>query len=405
MKVCFIIQKLAGLSGGAERVLIDVCNGLAARGINVTIFTYEQHAGEPVYPLTNVDLRNLFPTPRALTSRPSKSRRSIEARIKNVPNIWPLPQLKWAATYAPFITRLRKALGELKPDVVIGFMPTGIMVAVEAAKPHGIPVIASTHNVPEQDFDLTSRRWDTNPIYRKRRLQALNKADHILVLQDAFKPWFGAALQNKISVMPNPVAPANMPLTEPRDTCVIGVGRLTAIKRYDLLITAFSKISAKHPEWRMVIYGDGPERDALKHLINHLNMSEKINLAGVVKDIMPVYAKAAILCHPSSFEGFGLSVAEALAHGVPVVADAACSGVTTLIQDGKNGILVDTSDAENESFFNALHQLINDSDARKKMGHAAPSSVQSYAPDIILDRWEQLLCACQSSHALNVKSI
>ncbi|MBU2937115.1 glycosyltransferase, partial [Pacificibacter marinus] len=361
---------------------------------------HELHDGVPAYPLQKVYLRNLFPAPRTPATGPSKSRGGLENLVKKVPNIWPLPQLKWAATYAPFIKRLHKALNDLKPDVVIGFMPTGIMAAVEAAKPLGIPVIASTHNVPEQDFGLSSPRWDANPKYRKRRLQALHKADHILVLQDDFKQWFDSALQNKISVMPNPIAAATMSLTGPREACVIGVGRLTAIKRYDILIAAFAKISAKHPDWRLEIYGDGPEKNALQHQIDRLNMSEQIKLAGICHDIMPVYAKAGIMCHPSSFEGFGLSVAEALAHGLPVAADAACSGVTALIQDGENGILVETGAAPDEAFANTLDHLMSDPMMRTKLGLAAPSSVLSYAPDVILDRWQQVLSACQADHDL-----
>lgn len=399
MKLCFVIQKLSGLSGGAERVLVEVCNGLADRGMDITILTYETHNGAPAYPLRNVTLRNLFPTPRPSSSEGPRPKR-LEALVKSIPNVWPLPQLKWAATYAPFISRLRNALKDLKPDVVIGFMPTGIMAAAEAAKSLGISSVASLHNVPEHDFGLKSPRWDTNPIYRKRRLEALEKVDQIFVLQDAFKVWFDDSMQNKISVVPNPIAPASMSLTEPRRPCIIGVGRLTSIKRYDVLISAFAKISAMHPHWTLEIYGDGPEKGALHEQIHQLNMADRIQLAGVSKDIMGEYARASIMCHPSAFEGFGLSVAEALAHGVPVVADAACSGVNSLIENGRNGTLVDANEAPIMAFANALDHLMANSLIREEMGRTAPSSVSSYAPEIVFDHWEKLLSTCQSGRDL-----
>lgn len=391
MKVCFVIQKLAGLTGGAERILCEVASAMAARGMTVTVLTYDSRAGDPAYPLDGVTQHNLFPAPRATSKGTAKPRR-LEGAVKTIPNIWPLPQIKWALTYAPFITRLNRAFAQIQPDVVVGFMPTGIMAAAEAAHPLGIPVIASTHNLPEQDFG-DGGRWDANPVYRKRRLAALHKTNHILVLQQAFADWFGTALADRISVMPNPVAPATMPLEDARKKLVLGVGRLTPIKRYDLLIAGFAQISPRHPDWRLAIYGDGPERAALAAQITTLGMDDKITLAGTTPQIMDVYANAAILCHPASFEGFGLSVAEALAHGLPVIADATCPGVNTLVKHEKTGLLID---AQHDTAA-ALERLIGNPDLRGAMAKAAPASMERFAPDTIFTQWETLLRSCQSN--------
>lgn len=394
MKVCFVIQKLAGLSGGAERILVDVCNGMAARGMDVTILTYDSHAGAPYYPLAGVTLRNLFPAPRVPGPAKGKTRR-LERAIKAIPDVWPLPQIKWAVTYGPFINRLGRALTQIKPDVVVGFLPTGIMAAVQAASPLNIPVVASTHNVPAQDFG-TGGRWDTNPLYRKARNDSLQQAARILVLQEGFKDGFGPALAPKTSVMANPIAQASLPLTGARNTTVIGVGRLTAIKRYDILIAAWAQISTAHPDWRLTLYGEGPEAAALQAQIDRLGLASSVTLAGVSTDIMDIYTQAAILCHPAAFEGFGLSVAEALAHGLPVVADATCSGVNALVQDGVTGVLVKAGDDLTAAFAAALDTLIRAPDTRAAMGLAAPASMHPYAPDTIFDRWETLLRSCQS---------
>lgn len=396
MKVCFVIQKLVGLSGGAERILVDVCNGLAARGMDVTVLTYDSHTGEPYYPLINVMHRNLFPASRAprVTQAMGKTRH-LEHMIKMIPNVWPLPELKWAVAYEPFIKRLRHAFTDIKPDVVVGFLPTGIMAAVRVAGPLGIPVVASTHNVPAQDFG-DGERWDSNPLYRQRRNASLSQASRILVLQDEFKDWFGPVLAPKISVMPNPIAPATFPLDHPRANRVIGVGRLTDIKRYDTLIAAWGQIHMKHPDWQLAIYGEGPERATLQSQIDQLGLTDCVTLAGVTTDIMHVYAKAAILCHPSTFEGFGLSVAEALAHGVPVIADANCSGVNALVKDGQTGCLIKTGSDAATAFAKALDRIINDPDTRARMGTAAPASLEAYTPARVFAQWETLLRSCQS---------
>lgn len=385
-----MIQKLAGLTGGAERILCEVANAMALRGMTVTVLTYDSHAGDPAYPLTGAALRNLFPAPRTPATGPAKPRR-LEGAVKAIPDIWPLPQIKWGLTYAPFIHRLNRAFAQIQPDVVVGFMPTGIMAATEAARPLGIPVVASTHNLPEQDFG-DGGRWDPNPVYRRRRLAALHETNHILVLQKGFADWFGAALADKISVMPNPIAPATVPLDGPRTRLVLGVGRLTEVKRWDIAIAAFAQISPRHPDWRLTIYGEGPKRAALAAQISQSGMDDRITLAGVTDQIMPVYAGASLLCHPAAFEGFGLSVAEALAHGLPVIADAACPGVNTLVLHGKTGLLVDMK----RDAAHALDQLISDTDLRRTMAFAAPASMQRFAPDTIFAQWETLLRSCQS---------
>lgn len=394
MKVCFVIQKIAGLTGGAERILCEVASAMAARGMEVSVLTYDSRAGEPSYPLVKVRLDNLFPAPYHHPSGGTGPRR-LEMAIKSVPNIWPLAQLKWQLTYGRFIKALNRRIAEEKPDVVVGFMPTGIMAATLAASPLGIPTIASTHNVPAQDY-CDQGRWDQNPVYRSHRWDALTQASRILVLQDAFADWFGPTLAPKITTMPNPIAPASNPPDKARSKMVIGVGRLTDVKRWDRLIAAFARISSDHPDWKLRIYGEGPEWRSLSDQINALRIQDKARLCGNTDRIMDAYADAAILCHPAAFEGFGLSVGEALAHGVPVIADANCTGVNVLVEHNRNGLLVDTE----MDLAGALSQLIGNDELRERLSKAAPSTMSRYAPEMVFDRWEALLTSCKSTSNL-----
>lgn len=395
MKVCFVIQKLVGLRGGAERVLIETCNAMAARGMQVTILTYEGAAGEPAYPMLNLTHRNLFALARPQSGSAPKARR-LERAIKAVPDIWPITQLKWKVTYARFITALERAFRQIEPDAVVGFMPTGIMAAAFAAAPLGIPVIASTHNVPQQDYGEAAR-WDSNPVYRKKRLQALHMVQRILVLQDEFKAWFDPELADRIETMPNAIAPAQIALDGPRSKTVLGVGRLTRIKRYDMLIRSFGALAQEHPDWNLVIYGDGPERGALQALVHGLGLEAQVRLAGTTDQIMAAYAKASILCHPAEFEGFGLSVGEALAHGLPVVADHACSGVNAMLRDGESGLLAEVGSTDLTGFAQPLARLMQDAPLRARMSAAAPASIAQFAPERVLDKWEALLRSCKTN--------
>lgn len=394
-RVTFVIQKLAGLTGGAERILVEVANAMAARGLAVDIVTYETRNAPPHYPLRNVGVHNLFPLsgllPPARPHAAAHHRRS-ERLIKRLPNTGPVPHLKWSVTYAPFIHLLRRHLKRHKPDTVVGVMPTGIMVAAMAAKGLPVRVIGSTHNVPEQDYG-DSGRWDGNPVYVRAKRAALSDLDHLLVLLPEFRTWFDPPLHPRISVMPNPIAPATGPLPQAseRARLIVGVGRLTAIKRYDVLVRAWTRIAGDHPDWRLEIYGDGPEKPALQSLIAQSAYSKRIRLAGSTEAIFDVYRQAAILCHPSRFEGFGLSVGEAMAHGLPVVGSEACSGLNTLVETGKTGCLVPDGDAFEANLAQALDRLIQTPELREALGTAGPEAMHAYAPARIFDLWETLL--------------
>lgn len=391
MKVTFVIQKLAGLKGGAERVLCDISNALAARGETVEILTYERRSAPPGYDLGNVKVSNLFPFQKpAIPNQSSHARYRAEGAIKKIPNFAPLPQLKWAMTYRPFITVVTRHLAQRRPDVVVGFLPAGIIAASQAGNRLSLPCIASTHNVPEQDFGQ-GERWDTNPIFRFERVKALETADMVTVLQTHFIQHLPKVAREKARVMPNPVLQGVAPKIQRanRDKLVVGVGRLTKVKRFDRLIETWAKLDSRFPEWRVEIYGDGPERKRLDALINGYGLAGRIRVMGVVHDIAEVYEKSAILCHPAEFEGFGLSVAEALSHGVPVIADAKCPGVNALVRDGISGILVDQQAPT--GWTNALSTLIKNQQLRSEYGKAGHRDMKAFSPNKVVEAWTDCL--------------
>src|SRR4029450_4389351 len=100
---------------------------------------------------------------------------------------------------------------------------------------------------------------------------------------------------------------------------IIGLGRLWPEKGFELLVEAHAKVRAAGLPHGLVIVGRGPELDALRALVDRLGVSNSVLLPGFVANPFPVLARASLLCVPSRFEGFGLTIAEALVLGVPVV--------------------------------------------------------------------------------------
>lgn len=399
-KVCVIIDKIAGRSGGAERILIGTANVLAARGHDVEILTHEARGIAPFYPLAPGVVHTNLRRPKAIRNRIRRrldvAREVLHSRYKTPP--FPFNHLLWASKYGAFWRRLEAHLAAHQPDVAIAFLPPAI-TALGRAKPSlGLRRVASLHNVPEQDY-RNPERWDPSPLDRKRRWAGLDAHDAITVLMPEFRDWFPEDWQARISIMPNPVPPVAPERigSQPRQKVVLSVGRLAPVKRHDLLIDAWVRIAVEHPDWTLKIFGIGPDHEVLGAQIERLGLRGKVCLMGHTDAIQEEYLTAGILCHPAAYEGWGLAVTEALAAGLVPVGFADCAGVNQLIADGETGLLVTPPSKDRESrvqaLASALAGLMADPDRRLRLGGAGPSSMQAFAPEQVSALWEDILYA------------
>jgi glycosyltransferase involved in cell wall biosynthesis len=389
LRVVFVIQKLTGLSGGAERVFVETAEAMRARGMDVRIVTFDTQPASSLFGSGVIPMQSLFPLRKATKEMHSAG---LGVRVlKALPNIAPLTHVKWRLSHGMFIRALRADLLARPADVVVAFLPPAITATAFAAA--GLPtrVVASTHNVPEQDFG-DGPRWDQNPIYRRRAREALTRVAKVTVLLPEFRGWFPARVQPNLVVLPNAVARLSPEAPGvPREKIILGVGRLTGVKRWDTLIDAFARVADELPDWQVRIYGEGPQDAALRAQISKLGLTDRVRLMGVTPRIGAVFDRAAMVVHPSEFEGFGLSVAEAMAHGVPAVAFADCVGVNTLIADGQNGLLVPRSRMEVDDLAAALVRLGKDDALRTTLGDAAKQITTRFGAAKIYEQWAALL--------------
>jgi glycosyltransferase involved in cell wall biosynthesis len=125
----------------------------------------------------------------------------------------------------------------------------------------------------------------------------------------------------------------------PEATIVLALGRLHPQKGYDDLICAAAGISAERPDVRVVIAGDGPERERLEELASALGVTDVVRLIGQRADAGRLMDAADLFAFPSHFEGTPFALLEAMAHGLPVIA-AAFGGADEIVDHGETGILV-----------------------------------------------------------------
>jgi glycosyltransferase involved in cell wall biosynthesis len=179
-----------------------------------------------------------------------------------------------------------------------------------------------------------------------------------------------------IDVVPNGVdlgsllaAGSTRPSERPVD--VAFVGRLIAEKRVNLLVRAIAELVERRPEIRCEIIGDGPEQGSIATLVQELGLSRQITLSGRVSEaeLPGRLGSARIVAMPSAREGYGITVVEGQAVGaVPVVAQSPLSAAPDLIDNGVDGLVVDSSP---EAFASAIGRLLDDPAELERLSSAA----------------------------------
>lgn len=138
---------------------------------------------------------------------------------------------------------------------------------------------------------------------------------------------------------------------------VITVGRLSALKRTDVLIRALARVSRRRPDVTAMIVGEGPERERLKRLCASLGLAGRVHFAGKSDEVELLLNRSRLFVLCSDSEGFSIAMAEAMACGLAVVVSDV-GELGELVQDGLSGRLVPRGDVE--AFASAIEGLLND---------------------------------------------
>ncbi len=364
MRIALVISSLG--CGGAERVISTMANYWAAKGREVTLITF--------YPMEN-DFYRLDPAVRRVALGLHGPPPNLLATARNV---------------LADLFRLRRAVRRARPDAVISFIDNTNTRALLATRGLGVNVVVSERVDPARH--KIRRRWE-----RLRRV-SYPWADAIVAQTGNAAEWLrGISGDAPVAVIPNPLAsldretadgPGTARIDVSRST-VLAMGRLEPQKGFDMLITAFARAGAAHPGWRLVILGEGGERDALTALADRLGIAGRVSLPGAVKTPMPVLSRGGMFVLSSRFEGFPNALMEAMACGLPAVSFDCPSGPAGIIRDGVDGLLVPPEDVE--ALAAAMGRLMGDEDERKRLASRAVEVKERFGQETVMGMWDNLL--------------
>ncbi|HHY94304.1 MAG TPA: glycosyltransferase [Firmicutes bacterium] len=163
------------------------------------------------------------------------------------------------------------------------------------------------------------------------------------------------------------------------DLVILSVGRLVSYKGHAVLVEAVAKLVHSHKlAVRLVVVGDGPERDYLEGLATKKGLSNSVTFTGYVpqgEQLWSIYSRASVYVQPSLTESFGMAVLEAMCFGLPVVASAV-GGLQDLVVHGVTGFLVPPGDVDALEI--RLGTLLASPGLRSKLGEAAKVFASRY---------------------------
>ncbi|UEJ84156.1 glycosyltransferase [Brachybacterium halotolerans subsp. kimchii] len=169
-------------------------------------------------------------------------------------------------------------------------------------------------------------------------------------------------------------------------------GRLAASKKIDELLRIFKEVQRQFPGARLDVFGDGPERRSLESLSTELALEGLVTFHGKTSQVGDEMAKCVATVSASATESFGLSVAESLAAGTPVVSYAVNYGPRDILSNGVSGFLIEPGDAD--AFVAAVVRLLSDPDLARRMGEEGAKKMRSgFSFESTLEAWRAAFTA------------
>ncbi|TFV96552.1 glycosyltransferase family 4 protein [Oxalobacteraceae bacterium OM1] len=378
LKLLFFIYSLG--SGGAERVTANLANHWARKGWDVTLVTLASHTG---------DFFALDPAIRRVSL-------GLAAESSN--------PLAGAARNARRVLALRRTLKRVRCDVAISMMSTSnVILALASLGMNGVCAIGSERVFPP--------RLPLGRIWEIMRTRTYGGLAAVVALTQECADWLKAnTLAVRVPVIPNAVPwplPEQPPKLNPAALSLAGkkillaAGRLSPQKNFEALIEAFAEVASRHPDWRVVIVGEGPQRPALEERVRRHGLCERVLLPGGAGNMADWYGLADLFVLSSRFEGFPNVLAEAMAHGLPAVSFDCDTGPRDIIRNGVDGILVPSGDVP--GLGRAIEHLMAGDALRARMASSASDARSRFSVERIASQWEGLFDTLRGGRPLQAR--
>lgn len=280
------------------------------------------------------------------------------------------------------ISRIRRDIKRIEPDILVTMGVPNALYDVPACTGLGIKHIISERNDPAHFGGRTITRIISRFMMRK--------ADGYVFQTKAAQAFYGGNIAKRSVIISNPLfigdnCPDIQYIGE-RKKVIVTTGRLNKQKNHPLLIRAFKEIADEFPDYMLIIYGEGPERQNDEILIQELGLQERVLLPGTIDNVPEKIYKSSLYVMSSDFEGMPNALMEAMALGLPCIStDCPCGGPKELIENDINGVLVPVDDED--ALAVAMRKILSDETFAVEIGKKAMNIREELSTDKICKKW------------------
>lgn len=372
MGVCMIISNFYPLVGGAERQAQQLASRLQKKGITVHVLTRRVPGCTPCAIVDGIPVHRVTSLGRGA-----------------------LASLSYTVSALRWLFRHRSDLDILHCHQPFSPMTIGLIGKLLWDK----PVIVKLTGGGSRGNLREIRRLPLTQL-RKRMMQSVDC--FVAVSEEmatGLRAWGIPAA--RIVQIPNGVDTRRFALPTPQEKqrvrevlrledasqVAVFVGRLSAVKRVDILLAAWKNVHQAYPKARLLLLGDGPERGALQALVDELDLEQIVVFCGAC-DVAPYLQAADLFVLPSDSEGLSNALLEAMASGLSCIVSN-IGGNVDLIHEGENGLLFQAGSVGHLA--DALLRLMPDSLERREFGRRARQTVEAnYSLDRVVDQYVEL---------------
>ena len=367
-KIAIVIHSLSG--GGSEHAAAMMASHWAAEGREVTLITLDSVAGDSIAIHESVR--------RVGLDLLSESKNLLSAMIANIRRV----------------RALRGAIVESNATRVISLTDRMNVLTILACRRTGRKPIVAERTDPRHH--RIGCLWGI-----LRRLTYPNAGTIVVQTESVRQAVVPLAGRCPIVVIPNAVSevtdsenhsPDGSLKLDARQDWICAVGRLSTEKGFDRLIAGFAGVAKDHPNWSLVIVGDGPSRRELELHITGFGLADRILLPGWIEQPWPSLSNAEVFVLPSRYEGFPNALLEAMARGKACIATDCQSGPAEIIRSGENGMLVDggNSDELEAELGKALEVLLSSAGLRESLGQNARKVQAEFGVERHFRAWDAI---------------
>lgn len=355
--IAFLLSDLS--AGGAQRVASILCSHWVENGHQVTIITFEDKDQKSFYDLhPDINVIRL-----AMMGGANNLLKSIPANLLRA-------------------FKLHQKLKEIKPDLMISFMPEPNILGLLATRFTNIPILVSERSDPV--FIPVQKIW--------RALRRITYPFATAIICQTPKAASFFTWHNHVVSLPNPIlkppTQTDRTLPELPEKFIAAIGRFSEEKGTDILLHAYTKIAAEI-DHDLVLIGKGPDQDKLEKFVAAKMLQKRIHFLGEIENPFSVACQAELYVMPSHFEGFPNALCEAMACGIPAIASHGAAGALPFIEEDVNLVLFETKNANDLS--EKIKALLSDRKKALCIAALGQIEVNKLSPDLVCQKWDELI--------------